>query len=58
MNKEKIIERSLYLEKIKPFLGNNLIKVITGQRRSGKSYFMLFLKKGLRRNTLIQILSI
>ncbi len=47
MNKEKIVERNLYFEKILPFLGNNLIKVITGQRRSGKSYFMLFLKKRL-----------
>lgn len=32
--------RSHYLEKIKPFIGKNLIKVITGQRRVGKSYLL------------------
>ncbi len=35
------IVRNHYIEKIKPFIGKNLIKVITGQRRVGKSY-MLF----------------
>ncbi|MEW6564265.1 MAG: ATP-binding protein [Spirochaetota bacterium] len=35
------IPRLEYLEKIKPFMGKNLIKVLTGQRRVGKSY-MLF----------------
>ncbi len=32
--------RSEYLQKLKDFLGNKLIKVLTGQRRSGKSYLM------------------
>ena len=32
--------RSMYLEKISHFLGNKLIKVITGQRRVGKSYIL------------------
>jgi len=36
----RIIEREIYLNKIKPFIGKNLIKVITGQRRTGKSYFL------------------
>ena len=35
-----IIYRPLYMEKIKPFIGKNLIKVITGQRRVGKSYIL------------------
>ena len=35
------ISRERYLEKIKPFINKDLIKVITGQRRVGKSYFML-----------------
>lgn len=32
--------RTEYLQKVKNFLGNRLIKVLTGQRRSGKSYLM------------------
>ncbi len=34
------IPRKHYLDKIIPFIGKNLIKVITGQRRVGKSYFL------------------
>lgn len=34
------IKRDKYIEKILPFLGSNLIKVLTGQRRSGKSHLM------------------
>jgi uncharacterized protein len=37
---QNIISRTHYLEKIKPFIGKNLIKVITGQRRVGKSYLL------------------
>ena len=37
----KNITRTYYLEKIKPFVGQDLIKVIVGQRRVGKSYFLL-----------------
>jgi len=33
-------EREVYLEKIEKFSGNKLIKVIVGQRRSGKSYIL------------------
>ncbi len=32
--------RTEYLQKLKDFLGNRLIKVLTGQRRSGKSFLM------------------
>lgn len=35
-----IIKRPNYLDKIKPFIGKNLIKVLTGQRRVGKSYLL------------------
>lgn len=35
-----IIQREHYLDKIIPFVGKNLIKVFTGQRRVGKSYFL------------------
>lgn len=34
------LERRLYLEKITKYLGNQLVKVIVGQRRSGKSYLL------------------
>lgn len=38
---ENVIKRPQYIEKIIPFIGKNLIKVFTGQRRVGKS-FLLF----------------
>ncbi len=44
MNSVKIpkglIKRGDYLAKIRPFIGKPLAKVITGQRRVGKSYFL------------------
>jgi predicted AAA+ superfamily ATPase len=39
MSKEIII-RKKYLNKIRHFLGNDLIKIFTGQRRVGKSYVL------------------
>jgi predicted AAA+ superfamily ATPase len=38
------INRPLYIEKIKPFIGKSLIKVLVGQRRVGKSYLLMQLK--------------
>lgn len=35
------IKRPLYIDRARPFLAKNLIKIFTGQRRTGKS-FMLF----------------
>jgi len=32
--------RNFYMDKIKPFMGKPVIKVITGMRRVGKSYFL------------------
>ncbi len=34
------IPRSRYLQRIQPFIGKELIKIITGQRRVGKSYLL------------------
>ena len=34
------IKRDNYIEKIRPFIGKDLIKVLTGQRRVGKSYLL------------------
>ncbi len=36
----KYLLRTQYLERLKPFIGKELIKVIVGQRRVGKSYFL------------------
>jgi predicted AAA+ superfamily ATPase len=33
-------KRATYLEKISDYLGNNLVKVLVGQRRTGKSYVL------------------
>ncbi len=35
------IKRNNYLEKVKPFINKQLIKVLSGQRRVGKSYILL-----------------
>ncbi len=37
---EIVINRERYFEKLKPFMGKQLIKVLTGQRRVGKSYIL------------------
>lgn len=44
-----IIERPLYTQRIKPFIGKGIIKVLTGQRRIGKSYIMLQLMEEIRK---------
>lgn len=36
----KLIERPTYTQRILPFIGKNIIKVLTGQRRVGKSYML------------------
>ena len=38
------ITRPLYIEKIRPFIGKSLIKVLTGQRRVGKSFLLMQLR--------------
>ncbi|WEV52751.1 ATP-binding protein [Bifidobacterium sp. ESL0704] len=40
-----VIERLAYLERIKPYVGKNIIKVLTGVRRSGKSTLLYLLKR-------------
>ena len=39
--KAEYIKRPLYINRIKPFLGKSIIKILTGQRRVGKSYILL-----------------
>lgn len=38
--KPDLIERSIYLDRIKPFVNKQIIKVLVGQRRIGKSYIL------------------
>ena len=35
-----LIDRPVYLDRVKPFINQNIIKVFTGQRRVGKSYLL------------------
>lgn len=42
------IKRTTYMKKIRPFFNKQLIKVLTGQRRVGKSYLMLQIMEELR----------
>jgi uncharacterized protein len=38
---KKYVKRPIYLDRIAPFVGQNLVKVLVGQRRVGKSYLLL-----------------
>ena len=40
-----MIERQFYIEKIRPFIDKNIIKVLVGIRRSGKSFIMKMVKQ-------------
>jgi predicted AAA+ superfamily ATPase len=46
--KKDIIERPYYTEKIRPHIGKPIIKILTGQRRIGKSYILLQLMDIIR----------
>lgn len=37
---QNILPRPHYIDRVKPFMGQNIIKVFTGQRRVGKSYLL------------------
>lgn len=42
-----MIKRELYMERIRPFIGGELIKVLTGVRRSGKSVMLELIQQEL-----------
>lgn len=46
----KVYPREFYLQKLRPFYRSDLIKVITGIRRCGKSCLMLSVVEEMRRN--------
>jgi len=37
---KNINNRTVYIDRVRPFMGKNIIKVFTGQRRVGKSYLL------------------
>lgn len=45
---EKYVSRPVYINRVKPFIGQNLIKALVGQRRVGKSYLLLQLMDTIR----------
>lgn len=45
-----MIERELYISKIRPFIGRNIMKVLTGIRRCGKSVMLELIKEELKRS--------
>lgn len=48
------ISRNTYVDRIRPFMGKQIIKVLTGQRRVGKSYLLFELMDTLLREKLVQ----
>ena len=43
-----MIKRETYMRRIRPFIGGELIKVMTGIRRSGKSVMLELIKEELK----------
>lgn len=46
----KIIVRPEYMARIRPYIGKNVIKILTGQRRVGKSYILKAVADEIRQN--------
>ena len=49
-----LIEREAYMKRIRPFIGTELIKVLTGPRRSGKSVMLELIRRELARQGVLQ----
>jgi len=45
-----MVKRELYIDKIRPLIDKDIIKVITGIRRCGKSYFLNLIVEELKNN--------
>lgn len=43
-----MIKRELYMEQIRPFMGQNIVKVLTGIRRCGKSVMLFLIQDELK----------
>ena len=46
----KLINRPIYTERIRPFIGKGIIKVLTGQRRVGKSCILMQLMEDIKKD--------
>ena len=54
-----MIPRKAYIEKVRPFIGTDVVKVVTGMRRCGKSVFLEQIQEELRkRNPNARIVSL
>jgi len=49
MDKKNFIYREGYFDQIEPYIGDNLIKVLIGQRRVGKSYILFQLMEEIKK---------
>jgi uncharacterized protein len=47
---KRVYSRAMYVSKIKPFIGKNITKVLTGHRRVGKSYILFQLINEIKKN--------
>lgn len=52
-----MIKRELYMSRIRPFIGTELIKVMTGIRRCGKSVMLELIKQELTESGVSPMLS-
>ena len=48
MEADFLIKRELYMSRIRPFIGTDLVKVMTGIRRCGKSVMLGLIKEELK----------
>ena len=48
----EIIKRPIYMDRLLPYVGKNIIKVLTGQRRVGKSYILKSVVQHIRETDL------
>lgn len=47
----EILYRSIYMDRIIPYMDQNIIKILVGQRRVGKSYILKSIaQEAMRRN--------
>lgn len=44
-----MIKRETYMRRIRPFIGSELVKVMTGIRRCGKSVMLELIKEELKK---------
>ena len=55
---ENLFHRKGYLERIKPFIGKHIIKILTGQRRVGKSYMLKLIMEEIEKSGNVNLIYI